>query len=297
MLQHSYLPVEDGASVLDTRIRQRAGRLTPKLREAAEFVRVHQAEVASRSLRQVARTAGVTPTTLSRLARALGYPRYESLRDDCREALVAGREGLAERARRQGPVKGPPVPGAALQGAVDSAVRSLEGLRGEADGGRLERAVRVLLEARRVALLGAMSSASMVDYLGHMTRMAFAHWHVVSHDGAAETLATLGRGDALLVVSLAPYARITLVRAEFARRRGATLIAITDRADSPLLPLAGHAFLVSTEGDHFFPSHAAVLVLLETIVGMLVREAGPPARRRIARVESANQALGEYLAG
>jgi DNA-binding MurR/RpiR family transcriptional regulator len=294
-MQHSYPLAEDAAPVLDTRITQRAGQLTPKLRQAAEFVRAHQAEVASRSLRHVARTAGVTPATLSRLARALGYPRYESLRDDCRSALGAGRESLAERARRQGRGRGPPE--AALQGAVDNAVRGLEALRTAVDGGRLERAVATLRDARRVALLGAKSSASMVNYLGHVARMAFDHWQVVTHDGAADTLGTLGRADVLLVLSLAPYARATVARADFARRRGARVVAVTDRVESPLLPLADHAFLVATEGEHFFPSHAAVLVLLETIIGMLVREAGLPARRRIACVESANQALGEYLAG
>ena len=47
--------------------------LSPQLRRAADFVAANGQEVATRSLRQVAAAAGVTPPTLSRLARALGH--------------------------------------------------------------------------------------------------------------------------------------------------------------------------------------------------------------------------------
>ena len=55
--------------------------LSPQLRRAADFVAANGQEVATRSLRQVSVAAGVTPPTLSRLARALGFDSYEALRE------------------------------------------------------------------------------------------------------------------------------------------------------------------------------------------------------------------------
>ena len=51
---------------------------------------------------------------------------------------------------------------------------------------------------------------------------------------------TLGQGDALVVVTQAPYAAATLELARSAAERGAAVIALTDAPTSPILPFARH---------------------------------------------------------
>ena len=46
--------------------------------------------------------------------------------------------------------------------------------------------------------------------------------------------------------------------------------------------------------DSFFTSYTAVLVLLETLITMVVREAGAAAEARIAAIEAAHHVLGDY---
>jgi len=51
---------------------------------------------------------------------------------------------------------------------------------------------------------------------------------------------------------------------------------------------------VATESPNFFPSYAATVVMLETLIGMVIRRSGKPAQRRIAAVENTNRQNGEY---
>ena len=57
---------------------------------------------------------------------------------------------------------------------------------------------------------------------------------------------TLGQGDALVVVTQAPYAAATL---ELARSRGAAVIALTDAPTSPILPFARHVLRFARPED------------------------------------------------
>jgi DNA-binding MurR/RpiR family transcriptional regulator len=98
----------------------------------------------------------------------------------------------------------------------------------------------------------------------------------------------------VLVLTKSPYARRSIEAARIAKDAGARVIAITDGVHSPIIPLAGVSFIVSTDSPNFFPSHAATLVLFEALLGMVVRRRGKSAQARIAAVESVNRSHGEY---
>lgn len=74
------------------------------------------------------------------------------------------------------------------------------------------------------------------------------------------------------------------------------MIVITDTHTCPALAHASAHFITPTESQHFFSSYAATLVSCEIMIGMLAGRAGPPARARIADVESRNRRLNEVWA-
>ena len=83
--------------------------LTPELQKAARFMLEYPEEIGLNSMRKVARKAGVKPATVSRLSKALGYKRYEALREPFRERLrkiepsyARGVEDLQQRAANSG---------------------------------------------------------------------------------------------------------------------------------------------------------------------------------------------------
>src|SRR5215470_17664593 len=70
------------------RLRTRFDALSPELRRAARWIADHPGETGLLSMRQQARSAGVSAPTMVRLASALGLANYASLRRPFQEALT-----------------------------------------------------------------------------------------------------------------------------------------------------------------------------------------------------------------
>ncbi|GBE44147.1 DNA-binding transcriptional regulator HexR [bacterium BMS3Bbin10] len=277
----------------------RMDELSPKLRSAAEFVVAHPDEVATRTLRQVAKAAKLTPPTLSRLARALDCDTYEDLREICRGELKRRNRVLADKAQELLQLSSgngqAGKPGVFLVQAR-SAMENVQELMETIELDRLRAAADALANARKVVLLGATSGLAMVSYFRCMASMAFDNWRVAGADGAfwATEIAKLGPEDAVFFVSLRPYADQPVRAAQIAAETGAQIIAVTDSLKSPHARVATHCFIVETQSPQFFPSHVAPLVLIEGLMGMVVRRAGKQAAARIQSSESTGHVLQEY---
>src|SRR5690554_1073547 len=72
--------------------------LSPQLKLAASYVLDNPMEIAFQSIRKSASAAGVTPSTLMRLAKRLGFDSYEQFRDIFQTAVQARPIELSGRA-------------------------------------------------------------------------------------------------------------------------------------------------------------------------------------------------------
>jgi DNA-binding MurR/RpiR family transcriptional regulator len=288
---------------LQDRIAAHFDGLSPQLKVAARYVAEHPQEVAMRSLRQIANSLALSPPTFTRLARSVGCETYEELREICRSEITRRTRTFAEKAeslqhhgRRDGGEPGPREPGALLREQISSAMTNLEATLASVDQRRLAEAADVLAAAERVLLIGSLSSAAFIDYMAYMAGMAFPNWESAAKSGASvpANLVDVSKQDAVLVITKSPYARRSVEGVGLAHRAGAQIIAITDGVQSPVMRFADHGFIVATDSRNFFPSHVATVVLLETLIGMVIRRSGKSAQRRIAAVEGANRENGEY---
>jgi DNA-binding MurR/RpiR family transcriptional regulator len=109
-------------------------------------------------------------------------------------------------------------------------------------------------------------------------------WTVSGEGGteeAARRLARCGRGDVLLAISLPRYSKDTVRLADFARGRGAHVIAITDVAGAPLAGVAHSVLLAPAEHPIMPSSGVGALAVIEAIAGAVMRL--KPDAVRIAR--------------
>ena len=283
---------------IEDHVRSRLDELSPKLRKAAGYVISHSDEIATRSLRHAAKRAGITPATLSRLARALDCDDYEELREICRQDLKRRNKTLASKATtliKLSTETDPPASSAMILAQGKSAISSIQKLMETVDLKELRKAADMIVGARKVLLVGALSTLAMMNYFARMGQLAFDNWNVVGADGGAWSprLARLGSGDVVIILSLNPYATACIKAAKFARQAGATSIVITDSYSSPASSVADFCFLVETESPQFFPSHVATLVLLEGLMGMIIRRGGNKVAGRIQAAEDIGRRFEE----
>lgn len=286
------------AATIEDRINGSYAGLSEKLQIAAKYVAENPVDVATRSLRAVAATSGVSPATFSRLARALGYEDYEQMREDGRAAMERKMSPFSEKAHSLRIAASEQASDAILQGQAAACVANIENLHNTIDGARLDAAVQCLHEAGTVLLVGAKGSAGIMDYFGYMAQWFKANWKTVGRTGTelSSALTHLGPGDVVFALSKNPYAGRTIGALQMAKEAGATTIVITDTRVSPALQFADFGFVTATESPQFFSSYAATLVLLEGIVSMLLSRAGPESEKMIKRAELLIDRLGENWA-
>ena len=282
----------------EQRLAQKYEGLSPRLREAGDYVAENPVNTATRSLRSVASEAGLAPATFSRLARVLEYDSFEQVRELMRLKIDRRVNSFADRADRllndheQGTLN-------FFQSHRNACLANLESISDDVDLGQLNATVDRLHSSRKVLVLGALGSTGIAEYMSYMASFLTDKWHMAGRMGASlgSGLTGLEKQDALVIVTKPPFARKVLLAAEVAKQNGAYVVVLTDSCACPALRHADSGFLVKTESPHFYSSYVATVFLVETIIGMLASRVGPGAMARIAEVEDRNRRLEEVRDG
>ncbi|MGB1256643.1 MAG: MurR/RpiR family transcriptional regulator [Thiolinea sp.] len=270
--------------------------LTPQLRLAADFVAENPTEIATRSLRAVASRTEMPPVTFTRLARALGFAGYAELKELCRQNLQQQTKPFAERAKQlqqqRVETDKPPL----LYQHAAAVLNNVETLTQTTNIAKLRTVADVLCKAKRVYLLGALSSAAITRFWSYIARLAFDNWYVVNEGGGrlASTLTSLDKEDVVIIISMAPHARWSVLAAQESAQTGAQQIVLTNTLSCPAIRHANYHFEVPDSSPQFFSSYASMLVFIETLMGMVVSRAGDNAPLHIDAIEKNNYRLGKY---
>lgn len=274
--------------------------LSPQLRRAARYLIERPDEIAFTSMRQFAERADVQPATIVRLAQAIGFDGYETLREPFRDALRQQPSGFGQRARNLLARTGRRSGGRALSQLASEMVaadRENISLSLEAIGAdELADAARAMARSRRIYLVGQRSlfpAAFYVHYACSMFRD-----NLVLLDGYGGTFADGLRGisdeDAMLVFSFGPYSRGTIEAAEYGAKHGATIVAITDSLVSPLAALTRHLLLVGTDTPALFKSVVPAMTVAQVLVAQILAQGGQDALSRVTESEHQLEAFGAY---
>ena len=287
-----------GTAELKEAVAPRIRDLSPTLRLAADYVLKNPEVIAMHTLRRVADISELNPPTFTRLAKSLGFNNYEELRELCRREIQQSSRSFADKAaslqRHQRDVAD-----ALLPSHAAASVGNIESLVETTDVAELARAADTLAAARNVALIGSLSSAALIDYLGYMARMALPNWYAAlrNHETVGMGLRELGPQDAMIAVAHQPYSSRTVSAVQRVQKSGVPVIAVTDSYASPIAADAARVFVTPTDSPHFFASSVPLIVLFEVLLSMVVSRSGEKARERIADVERDNHMSGEYWPG
>lgn len=265
--------------------------MPPQLQQAARHILEHPDEVALVSMRELARNAGVQPSTMTRLAKFLGFDGYEDIRAHHARAIRLRVDGFAAQQQRSSDS------GEGLaQQMLYSLSAQINRLAEPASIARLEAASERLAQARRVYVLG-LRSCHLVAWHFHyvMTLLGERTEHL---DGLAGTigdgLMRAGAEDVLLAISISPYARHSLELAQLAREKNMGVIAITDSEVSPLIGIADEAILCATESPTFFHTLSPALAVSEVLCGLLANRDRAAALEALQKADQHLQGLNTY---
>lgn len=270
----------------------RFASLSPELQRAARWVREHPAELGLQSMRQSARAAGVSPATMTRLARALAFDSFDAMR---RPAMAALARSVGQPAAQR------PEPADDLAGGLASALQQAQAANvasvlARNPPAKLLAAARGILVARQVLFLGLRASFGVAHQLRYTCDWLRPGTSLATDPGGAwaDQLAELGSSDLLVAVSQAPYTVQTVQAAQQLRARGVQVLALTDSALSPLAREASTVLLFDTASPSFFHSQVGAQALSEVLMAAVAEQGGPAVLQRLAERQRRLQAAQVY---
>src|SRR5690554_4714751 len=278
------------------RIESRFESLSPELKRAARWLAANPADIGLYSLRTVARRASVQPATLTRLSQALGFERYEDLRQPFRAGLAliqagdyAGRAAMLQA--REDPVGRQAESINAMQRANVASV--LEGPWAN----DFEAAARSLLSARRIGVLGLRASHGVAHHFQYLLDMLRDESLLLTDTAGTllDHVHRLGEKDSLVVFSQAPYTRVARDVARGAAARGVGIVALTDSPLSPIARSARHVLLARTDSPSYFQSVTGAIALGETLLQTIASLGGRTVLERLRTVQAQREADRAYI--
>jgi DNA-binding MurR/RpiR family transcriptional regulator len=260
------------------RIEAAVADVPPSLSRVGQWMSTHPIRTLSHSAEAIASLTGTSVAAVNRFARAAGFDGFTHLKTVLGEELHATVEPLRKLGRARARSRSP--------GAeAGSPVIDGEAMQRAATVPEVQRVAGRLLKARQVLVLGLGTSSYLAGYAAHVLMPYLPRvWTVAGEGGteeAARRLARCSRDDVLIAISLSRYSRDTVSLADFARGRGAHVIALVDRPGAPLAAMA-HALLLAPGEHPVMPSSAVGALAVIEAIAVAVMRLNPQAVR-IAR--------------
>lgn len=272
-----------------TGLRRRYDELTNSQKRIAETIVDDPRFVAFATVDKFAARLGVSPSTIVRFAYRIGLSGYPELQQQVRELVLAklrfpGEENAAAQL-------GEGVFGQSIRHDIELLHRTADRLD-EAD---LQRAVDMLVAAERVRIIGGVTAFSVAYYAG--ITLERVRPRVAVLDGGpvpAGPLLEMEEGDVLVAFSFPPYARGTLGVIDAAKRRGASIVGVSDSPISPLRNRADVLLPVAVSGIGTQNSLVGAMSVAGALVNGVAAQAPGALERYSATVELLEE-WGTYL--
>ena len=214
---------------------------------------------------RLGKTVGVSESTVVRFAVELGFDGYPSMQRTLQE-LVRNKLTSVQRIEvANDRIGNQDVVSTVLQADIDTLRKTSETL----DRREMSASVELILQAKRIYIIGVRSSTAIADFLNFYFRNIFENVSLVSSTSTSEMfeqMLRVGKGDVVIGISLPRYSSRTVKTMQYAKDCGAATIAITDKPDAPAGKLADHVLVAKSDMVSIVDSLVAPMSVVNALI-------------------------------
>lgn len=256
------------------RMQQHQPRLPAALAKVGAWALTYPFRTATLKISELAEAAETSVASVNRYARVLGYDGYPEFREDLLrafESTFAPVEKLRVAVQRD--TTNAEIMRESLIGDSGNIARTLDLLQPE----QCEAALALIRTARRIMVLGLGDSAFLALFLADTLEPYVGNVREAVEFGGTERnvrrLMALEPGDLVIAITTPRYSNRTIEHLQLCRERGASVVALTDAPDSPIVPLADVTLLASADHGVRHSSPTGLMALIVALGTALSRAA------------------------
>ena len=252
-------------NLLIIRIRNKMKEFSKGQKLIAKYIEEHYDKVAFMTASKLGATVGVSESTVVRFATEIGYTGYPELQQAMQEMIrnkLTSVQRMEVTASRIGDAD-------ILDSVFNQDIETIRRTMEETPHEDFYRSVDAIVAARKIYILGARSSLALATFLYNYFNLIFENVLLVKSTSEGEIFEQMIRvdeRDVVIGISFPRYSRKAVNAMNFAHKRGATVIAITDSLLSPLANEADYTLLARSDIASIADSLVAPLSLINALI-------------------------------
>ncbi len=244
-------------------IEKRIENLPRRKRQLAAFIYQKWHEVPFTSIGEIAKKAGVSTATVTRLARELDFEGFQDLKNKIKEEI---KEKLSPTERFRLTTKN--IKGKkSLLKVAEQEIKNINKLLISIDEELFEKAIKEIEDAKKIFTFGMGISSILSHLIAYLLNQIEKEAHCLyeSDVPVEEQITSMRKKDILIIFSFPPYSRYTLDIASLQKKMGIKIIGFSDNKFAPLSKFSDLLFVVPSENILYTNSVSAISALINAI--------------------------------
>jgi len=237
--------------------------LSKQQKKVADFFLTEGSEAAFLSVAELARQVRTSQATVVRFSRVIGFKGYPDLQRELQNWI---RQKISpSRVLQNLMIKAPEENVYRRIFQIDR--QNLDETEEANPQEKLDRAVREIIQAKRIGFIGFRTSQAMAYLLYFFIGRVRKNCELLDDGGnLTNQLMYYGAKDLLLAISFPRYSRLTLEILKYGKKMGCKIIVITDNPVSPVGQMADVILLSERKSATYFNSLASAVTLVNCLV-------------------------------
>ncbi|MBU5487689.1 MurR/RpiR family transcriptional regulator [Clostridium sp. MSJ-8] len=248
-------------------------RLSKGQKLIAEYILKNYDKAAFMTAAKLGNAVGVSESTVVRFANELNFSGYPKLQKALQE-LIKNKLTTVQRLELSNDYVSD---GDALRGVLKADMENIRATLEKINNQTFEQVLNSIFKANKIYIIGLRSSTAIAEFLGFYLNVILQNVRMVSYgiSDIFEQMINVQEGDLVIGIGFPRYAAKTIDALDFAKGRGADVVAITDSLLSPLATKADYTLIAQSNMASFVDSLVAPLSVVNALiiaVGMREKE-------------------------